>query len=114
MHSDADARALHVRLADKAWHLGPAPVTASYLNQEAILAAGTGADAVDPGYGDMVERHAVLVVLEAMKMQIPVTTPWPGQVRALLVAEGDSVTSRQPLADGPALPGTLCSAWHRL
>ena len=49
--------------------------------------------------GDVVEQHAVLVVLEAMKMQIPVTAPWPGEVRALLVAEGDSVTAGQPLAE---------------
>ncbi|HET9971278.1 MAG TPA: biotin carboxylase N-terminal domain-containing protein [Streptosporangiaceae bacterium] len=49
--------------------------------------------------GDQVERHAVLVVLEAMKMQIPVTAPWPGRVTALLVAEGDSVTAGQPLAE---------------
>src|SRR5581483_8183761 len=42
--------------------------------------------------GDQVKRHAVLVVLEAMKMQIPVTAQWPGQVTALLVAAGDSVT----------------------
>ena len=49
--------------------------------------------------GDVVEQHAVLVVLEAMKMQIPVTAPWPGEVRTLLVAEGDSVTTGQPLAE---------------
>jgi acetyl-CoA/propionyl-CoA carboxylase, biotin carboxylase, biotin carboxyl carrier protein len=49
--------------------------------------------------GDEVERHAVLVVLEAMKMQLPVTAPWPGRVTALLVAEGDSVTAGQPLAE---------------
>jgi acetyl-CoA/propionyl-CoA carboxylase biotin carboxyl carrier protein len=49
--------------------------------------------------GDEVERHAVLVVLEAMKMQIPVTAPWPGRVTALLVAAGDSVTAGQPLAE---------------
>jgi biotin carboxyl carrier protein len=49
--------------------------------------------------GDVVARHAVLAVLEAMKMQIPVTAPWPGEVRALLVAEGDSVTAGQPLAE---------------
>ena len=49
--------------------------------------------------GDVVEQHAVLVVLEAMKMQIPVTAPWPGEVRALLVVEGDSVTAGQPLAE---------------
>jgi acetyl-CoA/propionyl-CoA carboxylase biotin carboxyl carrier protein len=49
--------------------------------------------------GQAVERHAVLVVLEAMKMQIPVTAPQAGQVRAVLVAEGDSVTAGQPLAE---------------
>jgi acetyl-CoA/propionyl-CoA carboxylase biotin carboxyl carrier protein len=49
--------------------------------------------------GDEVERHAVLVVLEAMKMQLPVTAPWPGRVTALLVAEGDRVTAGQPLAE---------------
>ena len=49
--------------------------------------------------GDEVGRHAVPVVLEAMKMQIPVTAPWPGRVTALLVAEGDSVTAGQPLAE---------------
>jgi len=49
--------------------------------------------------GQAVERHAVLVVLEAMKMQIPVTAPRAGQVRAVLVAEGDSVTAGQPLAE---------------
>jgi acetyl-CoA/propionyl-CoA carboxylase biotin carboxyl carrier protein len=54
--------------------------------------------------GDTVERHAVLVVLEAMKMQIPVTAPWPGQVMALLVAEGDSVTAGQLLAQIGAVP----------
>jgi acetyl/propionyl-CoA carboxylase alpha subunit len=54
---------------------------------------------VEVARGDAVERHAVLVVLEAMKMQIPVTAPWPGRVTALLVAEGDSVTAGQPLAE---------------
>ena len=49
--------------------------------------------------GDEVGRHAVLVVLEAMKMQIPVTAPRPGRVTALLVAEGDSVTAGQLLAE---------------
>jgi biotin carboxyl carrier protein len=32
-------------------------------------------------------------------MQIPVTAPWPGRVAAVLVAEGDSVTAGQPLAE---------------
>jgi acetyl/propionyl-CoA carboxylase alpha subunit len=54
---------------------------------------------VEVAHGDAVDRHAVLVVLEAMKMQIPVTAPWPGRVTALLVAAGDSVTAGQPLAE---------------
>jgi biotin carboxyl carrier protein len=53
---------------------------------------------VEVARGDEVARHAVLVVLEAMKMQIPVTAPWSGRVTALLVAAGDSVTAGQPLA----------------
>jgi len=60
---------------------------------------------VEATHGDEVERHAVLVVLEAMKMQIPVTAPWPGRVTALLVAEGDSVTAGQPLAEISRPPG---------
>jgi acetyl-CoA/propionyl-CoA carboxylase, biotin carboxylase, biotin carboxyl carrier protein len=59
---------------------------------------------VEVAHGDQVERHAVLVVLEAMKMQIPVTAPRPGRVTALLVAEGDSVTAGQPLAEVSAAP----------
>ena len=42
VYSDADAAALHVRLADEARRLGPAPVTASYLNQHAVIARRAG------------------------------------------------------------------------
>ena len=49
--SDADADALHVRAADEAVRIGPAPARESYLNIQAILAAAkhSGADAVHPG-----------------------------------------------------------------
>ena len=58
VHSDADARARHVLLADEAVRLGPAPVGESYLNIDAILEAArlTGADAVHPGYGFVSEN----------------------------------------------------------
>jgi geranyl-CoA carboxylase alpha subunit len=56
--SDADADALHVRMADQAVNIGPAPVKQSYLNIAAILDAArrTGADAIHPGYGFLSEN----------------------------------------------------------
>lgn len=56
--SEADARALHVEMADEAVCIGPAQVSASYLNAEAVLdaAKATGADCVHPGYGFLSEN----------------------------------------------------------
>ncbi len=58
VHSAADAGALHVRLADAAVLLGPAPVGESYLDMDRILAAAaeTGAEAIHPGYGMLSEN----------------------------------------------------------
>ncbi len=57
VYSDADANALHVRLADMAVNVGPADALESYLNKEAILRAAreTHADAIHPGYGFLSE-----------------------------------------------------------
>jgi acetyl-CoA/propionyl-CoA carboxylase biotin carboxyl carrier protein len=76
----------------------PGPVARAGAGQPAAPMDGVVVK-VGVARGDEVERHAVLVVLEAMKMQIPVTAPWPGRVTAVLVAEGDSVTTGQPLAE---------------
>jgi acetyl-CoA/propionyl-CoA carboxylase biotin carboxyl carrier protein len=56
--SDADADARHVRLADVAVRIGPAPAAQSYLSVEAILRAAveSGADAIHPGYGFLSEN----------------------------------------------------------
>ncbi len=58
VHSDVDARALHVRFADEAVCIGPAPPSKSYLNIPAIISAAeiTAADAIHPGYGFLSEN----------------------------------------------------------
>jgi len=58
VYSDADRGGLHVRMADEAVHIGPAPSRESYLVAARILDAArrTGADAVHPGYGFLSER----------------------------------------------------------
>lgn len=56
--SDADAGALHVRMADSAVHIGPSPAAESYLNGDAIIAAAleAGVDAIHPGFGFLSEN----------------------------------------------------------
>jgi 3-methylcrotonyl-CoA carboxylase alpha subunit len=60
VYSDADAKALHVEMADEAVNIGPAPARDSYLRAEAILDAAkrTGATAIHPGYGFLSENAA--------------------------------------------------------
>jgi len=67
IYSDADRNALHVRMADEAVHIGPAPASESYIVIDKVMAAvkATGAEAVHPGYGFLSENPKFAQALEA-------------------------------------------------
>ena len=104
VHSEADADAMHVRLADEAVCIGPARSTDSYLNMSAIISAAhiTGADAIHPGFGflsesadfaEMVEEHGITFI-----------GPRPEIMRMM----GDKITAREASikAGLPVVPGS--------
>ena len=105
VYSDADAGALHVREADEAARIGPAPAAQSYLSIEAILAAAraTGAEAVHPGYGFLSERADFPRALEAAGIV------FIGPNAAAIDAMGDKIASKRAAAAAgvSTVPGFL-------
>ena len=103
VYSDADARALHVRLADEAVHIGPAPSKDSYLNIERIIdpARRTGAEAIHPGYGFLSENAGFAQACETAG--ITFIGPAPDVIRKM----GSKNTARQIMsaAGVPVVPG---------
>jgi len=91
VYSDADARAPHVRMADEAVRLGPAPASESYLKAELILLAckETGAEAVHPGYGFLSERESFARLLA--ENDIAFIGPPPNAIAAM----GDKIESKK-------------------
>jgi propionyl-CoA carboxylase alpha chain len=91
VYSDADARAPHLRLADEAVRLGPAPASESYLKAELILLAckETGAEAVHPGYGFLSERESFARLLA--DDGIAFIGPPPNAIAAM----GDKIESKK-------------------
>jgi acetyl/propionyl-CoA carboxylase alpha subunit len=105
VYSDADAGAMHVRLADQAVRLGPASPTESYLRIDAVIDAATssGAEAVHPGYGFLAERATFAQRLE--EAGVTFVGPRAASIQAL----GDKLHARRLARDVgvPVVPGTL-------
>ncbi|MEN3748700.1 acetyl/propionyl/methylcrotonyl-CoA carboxylase subunit alpha [Sphingomonas sp. HF-S3] len=105
VHSDADAQALHVRLADAAVAIGPAPARDSYLVGEKIIAAAraTGAQAIHPGYGFLSENadFAEAVIAAGLVW----VGPRPDSIRAMGLK--DAAKARMIAANVPVTPGYL-------
>src|ERR1700739_2621807 len=104
VHSEADASAMHARLADESVCIGPAPAAKSYLNIPSIIAACeiTGAQAVHPGYGFLSENARFAEIVGAHGLTF--IGPRPEHIRMM----GDKITAKQAARDAgiPVVPGS--------
>ena len=104
VYSEADAEALHCRLADTAVAIGPAPPQQSYLNIDAILHAATvsGAEGIHPGYGFLAENATF--ARRCQQAGLVFIGPTPEAMEAM----GDKTRARQTAqAVGvPVIPGS--------
>jgi len=91
LYSDADRNALHVKMADEAVYIGPAPANQSYIVIENVMAAirETGAEAVHPGYGFLSENPKFAEALA--KEGVAFIGPPVGAIEAM----GDKITSKK-------------------
>ncbi|HEY0127445.1 MAG TPA: acetyl/propionyl/methylcrotonyl-CoA carboxylase subunit alpha [Blastococcus sp.] len=103
VHSEADAGALHTRLADVAVPIGPAPAAQSYLSIERVLeaAARTGAQAIHPGYGFLSEN------VDFARACDDAGIVFIGPPVAAIEAMGDKIRAKQTVmaAGVPVVPG---------
>ncbi len=104
VHSEADREALHVRYADEAICIGPAPSSQSYLNIPSIISAAeiTNVDAIHPGYGFLAESATFAKICEDCNIKFIGPTP------AVIAMMGDKVEARRTMkaAGVPILPGS--------
>jgi acetyl-CoA carboxylase biotin carboxylase subunit len=104
VYSEADRQALHVRYADEAYLLGPAPSRESYLRGDKIIdiARKCGADAIHPGYGFLAEREDFAQA--CADAGIVFIGPKPSSIAAM----GDKAIARATVSKAgvPVVPGT--------
>ncbi|MGK0266014.1 MAG: acetyl-CoA carboxylase biotin carboxylase subunit [Maricaulis sp.] len=104
IHSEADANAMHVRLADESVCVGPASAAKSYLNVPSIIAAAevTGAQAIHPGYGFLSENARFAEIVEAHGLTF--IGPTAAHIRMM----GDKITAKKAVmaAGIPVVPGS--------
>ena len=104
VYSDIDRHAMHVRLADEAYHIGPSPSAESYLNMDKILeiARRSGSDAIHPGYGFLSENAEFAEKVKAAGFIF--IGPTAEAIRTM----GDKITARKVMvaAGVPVVPGT--------
>ncbi|MGR3485703.1 MAG: ATP-binding protein [Paracoccaceae bacterium] len=105
VHSDADARALHVRMADDAIRIGPAPAAQSYIDIDAVMAAvrASGAQAVHPGYGFLSENA------EFARRLAKAGVAFIGPPAEAIAKMGDKITSKAIAAEAgvSTVPGHM-------
>jgi acetyl-CoA carboxylase biotin carboxylase subunit len=106
VYSEADRAALHVRMADEAYPIGPAPANESYLRVEKIVAVAkqSGCDAIHPGYGFLSENPLLPEACE--KAGIVFIGPPASAMRAM----GSKTAARDKMsaAGVPIVPGARC------
>ena len=104
IYSTADKESMHVRLADRAVAVGPAPASQSYLNIPSVIAAATttGCEAIHPGYGFLAENPAFVAACEDNELV------FVGPSAEVMARMGDKVQAKAEMkrADVPLVPGS--------
>jgi len=107
VHSDVDRDSLHVRFADEAACIGPAPSAQSYLNIPAIISTAEifNVDAIHPGYGFLAESPYFAEICEACNIK------FIGPQASIIRLMGDKIEARRVMHEAglPVLPGSAAA-----